>query len=310
MEKRKFAIVAIGELLGDFIGAQPAESLYSTDSFLRFQGGSPANLASNLARLGFETAIVSSVGNDNLGKFLVEEVKATGVDTSYVKFDSHEPSSIVLVSRTTGTPDFIPYRTADKNLFPDDIPKSLLSQCSIFHTTCWPLSRQPSQATVLETAKKAKALGCVLSADLNYAEKVWPNRKEAYAVIKAYLSLGALIKLSEDDAERFYGEKVTHQQIFKDFHSWGADLICYTMGGKGSVVSTNNGQDLVFNEPQALEVVDATGAGDSFWSGFLAAFLDNQPPEICAKAGANMARIKLSIMGPIKEAVLLSSLYQ
>jgi sugar/nucleoside kinase (ribokinase family) len=307
MNKREYGLVAAGELLGDFIGTETTTNLYGTSRFERFQGGSPANLASNMARLGFKTAIISAVGTDNLGKYLVGKVAEAGVDTSLVIYDKNEPSSIVLVSRTTGTPDFIPYRTADKMINPENIPNELLQKTSVFHTTCWPLSKQPSQASVLDAAKRAKKAGCILSADLNYAERVWPDRVEAHRVIKEYLSNGALIKLSEDDAERFYGEPVMMEKVFEDFHSWGASLICYTLGGKGSVVSDR--ENLVYTKPEAIEVVDATGAGDSFWSGFLAAYLSGKNSEECAKAGANMAKIKLTTVGPIKHNVALESLF-
>lgn len=307
MNKREYGLVAVGELLGDFIGSEIATSIYDTSKFERFQGGSPANLAANMARLGFKTAIISAVGTDNLGKYLVEKVEAAGVDTQFVIYDNHEPSSIVLVSRTTGTPDFIPYRTADRMIKSADIPDELLQKCSVFHTTCWPLSKQPSQSAVLDAAKRAKAAGCILSADLNYAERVWPDREEAHVIIKEYLSHGALIKLSEDDAERFYGKEVSMEKVFDDFHGWGASLICYTMGGKGSVVS--DGNKLIFNQPEAITVVDATGAGDSFWSGFLAAYLSGKTAEQCAKAGSKMAKIKLTTIGPIKHSVNLELLY-
>ncbi|MBL0301688.1 MAG: carbohydrate kinase [Cytophagaceae bacterium] len=310
MNNREYGLVAVGELLGDFIGSEISNNLYDAAKFDRFQGGSPANLASNMARLGFKTAIISAVGTDNLGKYLVEKVQEAGVDTSLVIYDKNEPSSIVLVSRTTGTPDFIPYRTADRMINPEDIPDELLKKAAVFHTTCWPLSKQPSQSAVLDAAQRAKAAGCVLSADLNFAERVWPDRTEAHRVIKEYLSHGALIKLSEDDAERFYGEEVAEDRIFEDFFSWGAELICFTKGSKGSVVLWNKGKSRIENQPKAVNVVDATGAGDSFWSGFLAAYLAGKSPEICATAGANMARIKLTTVGPIKENVDLERLFE
>jgi sugar/nucleoside kinase (ribokinase family) len=308
MNERKYSVLAVGELLGDFIGTEITTSLYDTAAFGRYQGGSPANLAANMARLGSKTAIVSCVGNDNLGKYLVEKVKEAGVDTSYVFIDNNEPSSIVLVSRTTGTPDFIPYRTADRMIEKINIPDELLSKCGVFHTTCWPLSKQPSQSTVLDAAKRAKALGCVISADLNYAERVWPNRSEAHEVIKAYLSNGAIIKLSDDDAQRFYGYKVTEKQVFTDFHNWGATLICYTQGSKGSIISLGSDKALIISKPTPVNVVDSTGAGDAFWAGFLTAYLSGKPPEICAVAGANMAAIKLGTVGPISRSVTLAEL--
>lgn len=309
MNDRKYALLAAGELLADFIGTEITENIGQTGTFRRFQGGSPANLAYNMSVLGAQTAVVSCVGNDNLGKFLVSEVSASGLDTSYVVFSDELPSSLVLVSRTTGTPDFIPYRMADTMLYPEHIPDELLSQSAVFHTTCWPLSRQPSQSTVLDAAQRAKKAGCILSADLNYAEKVWPDRTEAHAVIRQYLSYGAIIKLSEDDAERFYGTPTGPEQIFEDFHAWGAELICLTLGSKGSLISTTKDKTPVRTYNKPIQVADATGAGDSYWSGFLTAYLDQQTIETCALAGSNMAAIKLSTIGPIKGTVDKKLLY-
>ncbi len=111
MIPKKYALVAVGELLADLIGTEFTQNLSDTETFRRFQGGSPANLAANMARLGNSTALVACVGNDNLGAYLTHKVAETGVDTAYIATDSMAPTSIVLVSRTKGTPDFIAYRT-------------------------------------------------------------------------------------------------------------------------------------------------------------------------------------------------------
>ncbi|MFT6479273.1 MAG: sugar/nucleoside kinase (ribokinase family) [Spirosomataceae bacterium] len=106
-----------------------------------------------MARLGASTALVSCVRNENLGSYLISEVAKTGVDVSHVAIDPTEPISLVLVSRTTGTPDFIPYRMADRMILPEYLPDELLAQTRIFHTTCWPLSVSPASETVLDAAK-------------------------------------------------------------------------------------------------------------------------------------------------------------
>ncbi|TAH06315.1 MAG: hypothetical protein EAZ14_12790, partial [Runella slithyformis] len=71
---RTYALVSAGELLGDLIGTEFTQNLTDTEYFRRFQGGSPANLAANMARLGHKTALVACVGRDNLGHYLVEKV--------------------------------------------------------------------------------------------------------------------------------------------------------------------------------------------------------------------------------------------
>jgi fructokinase len=306
---RKYALLAVGELLVDFIGMEITEDISTAERFQRFQGGSPSNLATNMARLGNNTAIVSCVGNDNLGKYLVEKVHETGVDISHVVIDKQEPSSIVVVSRSKGTPDFIAYRTADRMIRPKHISDELLSQSTIFHTTCFALSQNPAQKTIVGAAERAVQLGCQLSIDLNYAPTIWPEREEAMQIIEAYITHGALTKMSEDDAERLYGKVIKPKEAIADLHRMGASIVCFTMGSRGSIISYENGKKSFEMAAQKIEVVDATGAGDSYWSGFLTAFLEGKNIETCAKAGVNIAVLKLTTMGSLPSKVSRAILY-
>lgn len=310
MMNRKYALVSVGELLADLIGTEFTQNLTDTETFKRFQGGSPANLAANMARLGNRTALVSCVGTDNVGAYLIEKVAETGVDTSFIVKDALAPTSIVLVSRTKGTPDFIAYRTADRMIQNEHISDELLQNASFFHTTCFALSQEPAQSAIVDAAARAQAAGCIVSLDANYAPSIWPNRAQAQQVIADYCQNGAFVKLSEDDAERIFGESLTNSAIIAAFHSMGAQLVCLTLGGKGSIVSSNYGKDYVAIEGRPIEVKDATGAGDSYWSGFLTAWLDGKTPAECAQAGANIAALKISTVGPLPPKVDKAILYQ
>jgi len=309
MMTRKYALVSVGELLADLIGTEFTQNLADTETFKRFQGGSPANLAANMARLGNPTALVACVGSDNVGTYLVEKVAETGVDTTYIGRDAHAPTSIVLVSRTKGTPDFIAYRTADRMIQAEYIPDVLLHNASFFHTTCFALSQEPAQSVVVAAAARAQAAGCIVSLDANYAPSIWPDRMQAQQVIQDYCKNGAFVKLSEDDAERIFGQALSNDAIIAKFHQMGAQLVCLTLGGKGSIVSSNYGKSYVEIAGKPIEVKDATGAGDSYWSGFLTAWLDGKSPAECAQAGANIAALKISTVGPLPAKVDRAILY-
>lgn len=296
-------VLAVGELLVDFISEKIENDLGNAKTFFRLQGGSPANLAANLARLGLKSSILSSVGKDSMGRFLIEEVKKTGADTSNIKQLEHLSSSMALVGRTQGTPDFIPIRLADAEIEESDLNLNLLEQYKIIHVTCWPLSRNPAQSTILTAVEKSHYLPIKWSIDLNYAEKVWPNKKEAQEVVRRFFACRPLLKLSEDDASRFLGSNLEPQEIFEIFHGWGAEIICYTRGEKGSIISSNNGKDKIEISAVKVSVKDATGAGDAFWSGFLAAYLKNLSLESCGIAGSKMAALKLESIGPLPAKV-------
>ncbi|WP_428668204.1 carbohydrate kinase family protein [Runella sp.] len=309
MTNRKYALVSVGELLADLIGTEFTQNLSDTEIFKRYQGGSPANLAANMARLGNSTALVACVGNDNIGAYLVAKVAETGVDTNYIARDTFAPTSIVLVSRTKGTPDFIAYRTADRMIRPEYISDDLLQNASFFHTTCFALSQEPAQSAIVGAAGRAQAAGCIVSLDANYAPSIWPDRLQAQQVIRNYCQTGAFIKLSEDDAERIFGQILSNDAVIAQFHAMGAQLVCLTLGGKGSIVSSNYGKDYVEIAGRSIEVKDATGAGDSYWAGFLTAWLDGRSPAECAQAGANIATLKISTVGPLPATVDRAILY-
>lgn len=309
-QPRTYALLSVGELLADFIGHHVSGSLFDAQDFRRYQGGSPANMVANMARLSHSVALVSCVGNDNIGKYLTRQVEEVGVDVQFVRTDALEPSSIVVVSRTSGTPDFVAYRHADCQILPEQLPDSLLAQAQFFHTTCFALSRQPAQSTIVDAARRARAAGCQVSIDANYAPTIWPDREEAWRVLTDYFAAGAFVKVSEDDVERLYGAPQEPKQVLEDFHRMGAAMICLTLGPAGSLVSYEGGQKQARIPSKKLDVVDVTGAGDAYWAGFLTAYLDGYAPGNCAHAGAALAKMKLTRQGPLPEKVDRKVLYE
>lgn len=290
-------ILSVGEILIDFIGHQKEATLTTTTDFKRYLGGSPTNVAVNMQRLGLRVKLVAAIGNDGLGNYALNELKNKGLDTEGVAVLDSCPTSVILVSRTSGTPEFIPYREADKEIHETQIADSVLQQTRLFHTTCFALSQEPARSTILNRAAKAVSLGCKLSIDINYAPGIWPEREKAHAVIKQYGALNPLIKLSEDDILRFFGKPVDHQEAFDFFHQIGAEWVCLTLGSKGVKLSIK-GQETLFKEAVPIEhVADATGAGDAFWSGFLFAYLNKKSPDSCLQSGLKLAAIKLQTIG-------------
>ncbi|AQG80449.1 carbohydrate kinase family protein [Spirosoma montaniterrae] len=307
--ERPYDLISVGELLADFISHHVSSSLLDAQDFRRYQGGSPANMAANMARLGNKVALVATVGTDNIGRYLTRQITETGVDTQYVHSHPLEPTSIVVVSRTSGTPDFIAYRTADRQIEPEHLPDSLLQQARIFHTTCFALSQSPAQGTIVDGARRAQALGCQVSIDANYAPSIWPDRDQAWRVLTEYFSYGALVKVSEDDVARLYGSKQPPEKAIQDFHQMGASLVCLTLGPDGSLVSYNNGAKQARVPGRKIDVVDVTGAGDAYWAGFLTAYIDGYAPANCAHVGAALAKMKLTRQGPLPPKIDREEIY-
>ncbi len=172
-----------------------------------------------------------------LGSYIAERLNEVGVNTDHLSVLDDKSTSVIFVSRSEGTPDFIPYRSADCCIYEEQITKDILANTTIFHTTCFALSKNPAQKTILKKAQEAYDLGCKLSIDLNYARKLWKSQKKAFKVIDAYCQFNPLIKISEDDMLRLFEKELPHEEIFKFFHDKGVDTVCLTLGSKGVKLS-------------------------------------------------------------------------
>lgn len=300
-------VVVAGEVLVDLLSMDPAQGLGEAATFERHAGGSAANLATNLSRLSVPTVLVASIGDDGFGRFLQGSVDGTGVDARLrVVHDS--PTSVATVTRTDATPDFALFRHADRRLAPDQLPDSLLRRARLFHTSGFALSREPARTTLLDAAARARAHGATLSVDLNVAPRSRAERTDIAATARVFLSFGPLVKASRDDAARLFGEPLHDAEIASRFVKWGAQLLCLTRGAEGSLVAWNEGQTSVSAEP-LQSIADATGAGDAFWAGFLAAWLRGFDPPDCARAGGRLAAMKLARVGPLPDRVDTSTVF-
>lgn len=295
-------IICVGEVLIDFIGHE-IETLQNTKDFHRFLGGSPTNVAVNASRLGLNTVLVATSGSDGLGEYVIEKLEKSKVITTQIRKSLSKPTSVIFISRSTQTPDFIPYREADCEILEDQIPDKLLINAKIFHTTCFALSKEPARSTILNRAHKAKSLGLQLSIDINYSEKIWPNRYEAHQVLKDYLSNNPLVKVSEDDCFRLFGVVKSEQEIFDYFHELGVSTICLTKG-KDGVKLSDKATGVYYQQALSIKnVKDTTGAGDAFWTGFLFAKLKQKNLEDCLSIAQRLASIKLQNVGRLPDNI-------
>jgi fructokinase len=296
-------IICVGELLIDFIGHELNGTIHSTENYQRFLGGSPTNVATNAARLGLKSALVATCGDDGLGDFMLQKLKESSVITTHIKKSNEFSTSIILVSKSTATPDFISYRQADCQIEQSQITTELLESAKIFHTTCFALSKKPAQTTIVESAKKAKVLGLQTSIDLNFSERIWPDKSEAKNIIKEYFSTNPLVKLSEDDCYRFFAETKTEDFIFDYFHQLGAPTICLTKGKDGVVLSDKSFGIIRKKGLEVKEIKDATGAGDAFWTGFLYAYLLDKNFEDTINIAQKLAVLKLQHVGSLPKNI-------
>lgn len=294
-QTKKNDILTVGELLVDMITAKYDDNI-NCDEYHRFFGGSPANIAMNVKMLGVKSQVVSAVGNDGFGKFLINHLRQSNINTSYIQQVDYAPTSMVVVSKSKSTPIPIFYRSADYQLLYTQKLEEAVKKSKILHFSSWPISMVPARYTiekVIELAKKNKSLICF---DPNYHPMLWQQGEDGKEYVKSVLSDIDIIKPSEDDAERLFGKDSPENQVDK-FLNLGVKLVIMTLGENGAIIS--NGKETMKLHTLAKEVVDVTGAGDSFWSGFYTAIIKGDSIRNALSCGMAVSAYKLQHMGAV-----------
>lgn len=300
-------LLAIGETLVDFISVEETDWLRNAYTFRKYQGGSPANIAVYVAKLGGEAAVISKLGIGAMGQFLKAELNRVGVVTDYLVMDHRVHSSVVFVSRTARTADFEAFRSGDYQLSPSEIDEECVKRAKVIHASTWALSREPCRSAVELAFELAQKHGKIISLDPNYSSQIWPDYREAKAVIPHMLSYATITKPSRDDASRLFGRERTPEEYIEQYHQMGPQVVVFTMGADGVLLS--DGSKLTHIPARPIKAVDATGAGDSFWAGFLVALLDGKPLEYCALFAREIVERKLTTVGPFPDNIDRQEIY-
>jgi len=300
-------LLAIGETVVDFISVEETDRLLNAYTFRKYLGGSPANIAVYVAKLGGRSAIVSKIGIGAMGQFLRGELQRAGVITDYLIMDPQVHTTVIFVSHTTRTPDFEAFRNGDYRLEPHEIDARSIERARVVHASAFALSREPCRSAVEKALRLAQEHGKIISLDPNYSSKIWPNHDEAESVLRRMLSYATITKPSLDDATRIFGRNRTPEEYTVLFHEMGPKVVVLTMGAEGVLLSEEGKITHIPSRP--VQVVDATAAGDSFWAGFLVALLDGNPLKRCVLFAREIVERKLTAVGPLPDVIDRQAVY-
>jgi fructokinase len=300
-------LLSIGETLVDFISIEESESLFDAVRFQKYLGGSPANIATYVAKLGGRSAVVSKTGIGAFGQFLKAELRHAGVKTDYMVMDHRVHTSVIFVSRTAGTPDFEAFRDGDFRLEPHEVAETAVERAKVVHASTFALSREPCRSAVERAFQLAEEHGKIISLDPNYSPVIWPDYREAMGVLRRMLGYAMISKPSLDDAQRIFGEGESPESYIDRFHEMGPEVVVMTMGSEGIILSHKGERTNIPARP--VEVADATGAGDSFWAGFLTALLDGNALERSVLFAREVVEHKLQTVGPLPDDIDKEALY-
>lgn len=283
-------ILSVGELLMDISATGSVDGLSSAIHFEAKPGGSPANFAYGCKKLGAETVLAATVGEDGFGEQLVKYVHNLGISTEYIHQTAFYNTSLIIIGNKGATPEFIPYRGADCYIEP--VNDELINRCRLIHSTSFALSKSPAQYRILDAMQKAFEAGKLVSIDWNYSLKIWGADNDAQAIFEQVMRYAPLLKLSLDDVERFWGTDVHIQEAMNRVNRYATTAACITCGSKGVWYRLPEGS-WQHRAAKPITVNNPTGAGDSFWSGFITGYLDGASIEHCIDLAMETASLKL-----------------
>lgn len=284
------SVTALGELLIDFTDS--GVSAGGQKIFERNPGGAPANVLVALQRLGFETAFIGKVGTDMHGEFLRGTLTSNGVNCDGLISDPNYFTTLAFVAlddQGDRAFSFARKPGADTQLRPDEIDERIIRKSRVFHIGSLSLTDEPARSATYKALEVAKAAGCVMSYDPNYRANLWPNVGAAMEQMRAVLPMMDLVKMSDEECA-LLTDFDEPEEAAAAVVEGGASVCVVTCGGDGAYVRTAEGGALV--PPFPAGVVDTTGAGDSFWGGFLSAFLESKltPSKVTLEDAKMMAR--------------------
>jgi fructokinase len=168
---------------------------------------------------------------------------------------------------------------ADTRLATSDLRRDVIEASHVFHVGSLSLTDEPARSATLAALDLAKEDGCVLSYDPNYRASLWKSADAASEQMRSVLPRMDLVKMSDEECVLLTGQG-SPEEAAKAVLAQGASACVVTLGGDGAYVACADGGTTV--DPFPADVVDTTGAGDSFWGGFLTAFCESdlEPAEI------------------------------
>lgn len=262
-------LYTIGEVLIDFIPLQKGAALKDVMTFERAPGGAPANVAASVAKFGGEASVITKLGRDAFGDFLLEELQAAGVNTGQVMRTSEANTGLAFVSlKENGERDFSFYRnpSSDLLLTADEVDTSQFHQADILHFGSVDLVDSPMKQAHVKAIEAVKKQGGLISFDPNVRLPLWSDHEACRQTILSFIPQAHLLKISEEEIEFITGIQDEEQAVASLFKG-DVQAVIYTKGEHGAELYVAGHQ--FHAGGYKVQVQDTTGAGDAFVGGFL-----------------------------------------
>lgn len=288
-----YDVINMGRSSIDLYANEVGSPFVEIESFAAYVGGSPTNICVAARRLGLKTALLTAVGADPVGDFLLHFLNKEGIDTQYVpRKPGHRTSAVILGIEPPDKFPLVYYREhcADIAFDIDDVLAAPIAQSKVFQFAGTNLSHEPNRSATLFAAEIAQRAGVKVVFDIDFRPDQWHDVRAFGVNVRAALRLADVVIGTEDEvnaamlAERG-GVELTHSQVsdarvkgdtqaaIRAMLAQGPAALLLKTGARGAVVHLASGE--VIEAPgYPVEVFNILGAGDAFGGGFLYGYVN------------------------------------
>lgn len=288
----------IGRAGMDFYADPPGAEAEHADRFVAHLGGSSANVAVALARQGLRSALLTTVSDDAVGRFCVNQLRNYGVGTDHVRVVSGEArTSLAVTESRLDDCQCVIYRNdaADFRITVDDVEAVDFAAWDALAFTGTALAAEPSRAAVFRALELARGAGIPTVLDLDYRPYSWPSSAIAAATCAQAAALCDVVVGNDDEFDVLAGGRGRGYDAARDLAATTAAIAIYKMGARGSVTfhAGRTGRTGIY----PVAALKPTGAGDAFLGGVLAGLAAQRPLDECVRRGSAAAAIVVARVG-------------
>jgi 2-dehydro-3-deoxygluconokinase len=269
-------LVAIGEPLAVFT-ADSTGPVRTGDHFRIGLGGAECNVAVGCRRLGLPSAVIGLIADDPLGNALLRALRADDVDVAGIAVVPGSFTGVMVKEMRTAGQVRVGYArsgSAGSQLAPRHLAGAVLDGATVLHSTGVTASfGQHAQAALVQAASRVRAAGGLVSFDLNYRSRLWPDPGAARDALRLLVAGADLVFLGVAEAEVLLGH-ADPEQVLAEVAALGpAQVVFRSDGGASALVA---GETTSLPGSPAV-VVDPVGAGDAFAAGYLSELMRGAP---------------------------------
>jgi 5-dehydro-2-deoxygluconokinase len=297
-DSRAYDLLTMGRSSIDLYAHQIGVPLTGVSNFDAYVGGCPTNICVGVRRLGLKSTLLTAVGDDEVGDFLLQFLRIEGIDTDFIPRKPGRRTSAVIMS--IQPPDTFPltfYRDncADQALDLDDVRRAPLDRTRVVLVTGTGLSHEPSRTATLLAAEQGRAVGARVVVDIDYRPGQWPSAEHFGANVCALLRHAHLAVGTEEEVAAAAGVGDAETAASR-LLALGLDALVLKRGARGAVLFRPD-QPPTAIPAFPITVLNVLGAGDAFASGLLYGWLQGWPLERAVRMGCATGAIVVTRHG-------------